>query len=126
MRHAPYEGVEVPTPHLGDDERPQLRIHTLSVSMCGTDIPFFAGGKTGPSYPLAPGARVYECIGRAMEGTPDLFGPGDRVVAVPEDEFGLAEFFVAQAPKAARMPPELQACTANSVHTAALGRYEHR
>ena len=35
--------------------------------MCGTDIPFFAGGNTGPSYPLAPGARVYEYIGGQLK-----------------------------------------------------------
>ena len=36
-----------------------------------------------------------------------MFRPGDRVVAIPEGDQGLAEFFVAQAAKAVRLPPEL-------------------
>jgi len=36
-----------------------------------------------------------------------LFQPGDQVIAIPEGDQGLAEFFVAQAIKAARLPPDL-------------------
>jgi L-iditol 2-dehydrogenase len=109
-----FEVVRVPVPHLGDDERPQLLIQTLSVSMCGSDIPFFAGGRPGLTYPLAPGAHVHECVGQVIESTSDLFAPGDLVAAVPDDDLGLAEFFMVQAAKAARLPPELSACDTSS------------
>ena len=45
--------------------------------------------------------------GQVVESTSDMFRPGDQVVAIPEGDQGLAEFFVAQASKAVRLPPEL-------------------
>lgn len=105
-----FELVQAPVPRLKDDEPPALLLQTISVSMCGSDTPFYAGGKPGLAYPLPPGAHVHECVGRVVGSTSDGFRPGDLVVAVPEADRGLAEFFVAQASKAARLPPELAAC----------------
>jgi len=75
--------------------------------MCGSDIPFFTGGKRLRTYPLAPGAPIHECTGEVVESTSGLFQPGDQVLAIPEGDQGLAEFFVAQESKAVRLPPEL-------------------
>jgi len=105
-----FELVQAPVPRLKDDEPPALLLQTLSVSMCGSDTPFYAGGKPGLAYPLPPGAHVHECVGRVVGSTSDDFRPGDLVVAVPEADRGLAEFFVAQAGRAARLPSELSAC----------------
>jgi threonine dehydrogenase-like Zn-dependent dehydrogenase len=77
------------------------------VSMCGSDIPFFTGSKRHRAYPLPVGAPIHECVGRVAESTSSLFQPGDRVVAIPEGDQGLAEYFVAQAAKAAELPTDL-------------------
>ena len=42
-----------------------------------------------------------------MESTSSLFQPGDHVVAIPEGDQGLSEFFVAQAAKAVKLPADL-------------------
>ncbi len=75
--------------------------------MCGSDIPFFTGNKRHKSYPLPVAAPIHECVGKVIESTSSLFQPGDRVIAIPESDQGLSEFFVAQAAKAARLPADL-------------------
>jgi len=75
--------------------------------MCGSDIPFFTGSKRYKNYPLNPGAPIHECCGQVVESASSRFQPGDWVVAIPEGDQGLAEFFIAQAAKAVRLPPEL-------------------
>ena len=102
-----FVSVELPIPHLSPGSPERLVVRTTSVSMCGSDIPFFTGGKRWRSYPLAPGAPMHECVGQVVESTSDRFRAGDQVVAIPEGDQGLAEFFVAQAAKAVRVPPDL-------------------
>jgi threonine dehydrogenase-like Zn-dependent dehydrogenase len=77
------------------------------VSMCGSDIPFFTGSKRHKSYPLPIGTPIHECVGQVVESSSSLFKPSDRVIAIPEGDQGLSEFFVAQAAKAARLPDDL-------------------
>ena len=57
--------------------------------------------------PLPVGAPIHECVGQVVESTSSLFQPGDQVIAIPEGDQGLAEFFVAQAAKAAKLPTDL-------------------
>jgi len=76
------------------------------VSMCGSDIPFFTGGKRHKSYPLPVAAPIHESVGQVVESTSSLFKPGDRVVSIPENDLGLSEFFVAQAAKAVKLPSD--------------------
>jgi len=99
--------AQVPIPHLTSGSPDRLLIQTRWASMCGSDIPFFTGNKRFKPYPLAPGAPIHECVGQVVESTSDLFRPGDQVVAIPEGDRGLAEFFVAQAAKAVRLPSGL-------------------
>ena len=75
--------------------------------MCGSDIPFFNGSKRFQQYPLPYGAHVHECVGQVVETRSDLFQTGDWVVAIPENDQGLAEVFVAQASKGSRLPGDL-------------------
>jgi threonine dehydrogenase-like Zn-dependent dehydrogenase len=74
--------------------------------MCGSDIPFFTGSKRHKSYPLPVGAPIHECFGKVIESTSDLFKPGDQVVAIPESDQGLSEFFMARATKAIKIPAD--------------------
>ncbi len=107
VRPRTFSPVELPAPRLTAGSPERIVVRTGWVSMCGSDIAFFTGSKRLKSYPLAPGAPMHECVGQVVESTSDLFRPGDQVVAIPEGDQGLAEFFVAQATKAVRLPPEL-------------------
>ena len=106
VRPRSFVWVELPIPHLTAGSPQRIVVRTASVSMCGSDIPFFTGSKRWRSYPLTPGAPIHECVGQVVESTSDMFRPGDQVVAIPEGDQGLAEFFVALETKAVRLPPE--------------------
>ncbi len=99
--------VQVPVPHLPSGSPERILVRTAWVSMCGSDIPFFTGSKRSNLYPLAPGAHVHECVGQVVESNSGLFKPGERVVCMPESDQGLAEFIIAKAEKATKLPPEL-------------------
>ncbi len=94
-------------PDLQDAGLDRILVQPEWVSMCGSDIPFFTGSKRHRSYPLPTAAPIHECVGHVVESTSDLFQPGDRVIAIPESDRGLAEFFVAQAAKATKLPADL-------------------
>jgi L-iditol 2-dehydrogenase len=98
--------VDVATPELGSAEG-RLVVKTGSVSICGSDIPSFAGSKQPPALPLPPGAPIHECAGTVVQTTSSQFSPGDLVVAIPDDNRGLAEYFTAVESRAVRLPAEL-------------------
>lgn len=100
--------LEIPTPELGTMQVDQLLIRTTWVSMCGSDIPKFTGSKRVLRYPLEPGAPIHECVGEVVESTSDDFAAGDMVIAKPENDQGLAEFFTAQSREAVRLPGTLR------------------
>ena len=102
-----FKLVQVPIPDLEKSGPNHILVQPEWVSLCGSDIPFFTGGKRFRSYPLAPGAPVHECVGQIIKSTSALFHPGDRVVAIPEGDLGLAEFFVAHSAKAVKLPDGL-------------------
>jgi len=105
-----FAKIEIPRPELNAGESSQILVRSAWFSMCGSDIPFFSGGKRFKkhprfeNYPLAWGMPIHECVGQVIESTSARFGPGDWVVAIPESDQGLAEFFVAQAFKAVQLP----------------------
>jgi len=99
--------VQTTIPHLTPDKIDQIVVRTGWVSMCGSDIPFFTGNKRFKTYPLALGAPIHECSGQVIESTSPVFQTGEHVVAIPDGDQGLAEFFVAQASKAVRLSAEL-------------------
>ncbi len=103
-----FESVEIPIPQLEASPSGQILVHTAWLSMCGSDIPFFNGSKRHQSYPLAWGAHIHECVGEVVESSSDRFKVGDWVVAIPENDQGLAEFFVAKAFKAVLLPDDLE------------------
>lgn len=76
--------------------------------MCGSDIPKFTGSKRFLQYPMEPGAPIHECVGVVVGSTSERFAAGERVVAKPENDLGLAEFFIAKANKAVRLPAEVE------------------
>jgi threonine dehydrogenase-like Zn-dependent dehydrogenase len=102
-----FKTVQVSVPHLTANTPGQIVVQTAWVSMCGSDIPFFTGSKRFKSYPLAAGCPIHECLGRVVESSSSIFQVGDSVIAIPEGDQGLAQFFLAQDQKAVRLPAEL-------------------
>jgi L-iditol 2-dehydrogenase len=107
LRPRSFTPVEIPVPQLSQGNECVL-VKTVWASMCGSDIPFFTGNKRFRSYPLAPGAPIHECVGDVVESSSPQFRPGDRVIAVPDGDLGLAEFFLAQASKTAAVTPDIE------------------
>jgi L-iditol 2-dehydrogenase len=107
LRPRSFELIEIPIPRLpqGND---YVQVKTEWVSMCGSDIPFFTGNKRFRPYPLAPGAPIHECVGEIVESSSAQFRPGDRVIAVPDGDQGLAEYFLAQASKTVALTPDIE------------------
>jgi L-iditol 2-dehydrogenase len=99
--------LKTPIPRLTSEQVDQIVVRTNWVSMCGSDIPIFTGNKRYKTYPLPVGAPIHECYGQVIESTSPLFHTGEHVVAIPNGDQGLAEFFVAQAAKAVRLPAKL-------------------
>jgi threonine dehydrogenase-like Zn-dependent dehydrogenase len=99
--------IQIPAPQLpaaGDD---RILVRTAYGLVCGSDIAFFAGNKPNRSYPMLPGAPVHECVGEVVESASERFQPGDLVVAIPDENKGLAELFLAQASRSATLNPDL-------------------
>ncbi len=94
-----FDRVDIPVPQLPAGEDSRILVRTEWVSMCGSDIPFFTGNKRFRPYPLDPGAPIHECVGEIVESASNQFHKGDKVLAIPEGDRGLAEFFLAQASK---------------------------
>jgi L-iditol 2-dehydrogenase len=103
-----FKPVQVPVPDLDMTGADTLLVRTEWISLCGSDIPFFTGSKPSKSYPLPVGTPVHECVGEVIKSTSRHFQPGERVVVLPEGDQGLAEFFVARANKAVKLPEDLK------------------
>lgn len=102
-----FTNIRVPIPQLSSGNPDQILIRTRWLSLCGSDIPFFTGSQRIKHYPLAPGAPIHECVGQVVESWSTQFKPGDWVIAIPENNQALAEYFVAQVVKAVRLPHDL-------------------
>jgi len=99
-----FQTVEIARPQTGDD---QILVRLEKVVLCGSDIPKFSGMWRGLHYPLPPGMPIHECVGAVVDSRSPRFQVGDRVVAVPRGDQGLAEYYVADASKAVRIPEPL-------------------
>jgi L-iditol 2-dehydrogenase len=99
-----FQTVEIARPEIGDD---QILVRLEKVVLCGSDIPKFTGMWRGLHYPLPPGMPIHECVGAVVDSRSPRFQVGDRVVAVPRGDQGLAEYYVSDAIKAASIPEPL-------------------
>ncbi len=107
VRPRVFDRVEVPAPRPAPEGSGAILVRTAWVSMCGSDMPFFTGKKRSRSYPLAVGAPIHECVGEVVESSSAVFRPGDRVLSIPDENQGLAEYFVAQESKTVKLPPDI-------------------
>jgi threonine dehydrogenase-like Zn-dependent dehydrogenase len=99
-----FRTVEIARPEIGSD---QILVRLEKAVLCGSDIPKFTGMWRGLQYPLPPGMPIHECVGVVMESRTPRFQVGDRVVAVPFGDRGLAEYYVADSIKAIGIPDPL-------------------
>jgi threonine dehydrogenase-like Zn-dependent dehydrogenase len=99
-----FEVREAPEPEIAGAGWIKVR-HEASV-VCGSDIAYWRGDKPFQDFPLEPGRPIHECCGEVIESTSGMFSPGDRVVAMPHADRGLAERFVCEENDAVRVPRE--------------------
>jgi L-iditol 2-dehydrogenase len=99
-----FRAVDIARPETGGD---QILVRLEEAVLCGSDIPKFTGMWRGLQYPLPPGMPIHECVGVVVESHSPRFQAGDRVVAVPKGDQGLAEYYVADAIKAIVIPEPL-------------------
>ncbi|MBN1570853.1 MAG: zinc-binding dehydrogenase [Acidobacteria bacterium] len=97
---------DVPVPQLPPEGNGCIIVRTDSGLLCGSDIPFFTGNKRSSSYPLASGAPIHECVGEVIQSASRDFHPGDKVLAIPECNQGMAEYFLAQTSRAVHLNPD--------------------
>jgi L-iditol 2-dehydrogenase len=103
-----FSVVQVPTPNLDNNGPGHILVRTGWVSLCGSDIPFFTGGKPFLPYPLQWGVPIHECMGQVVQSTSMSFQPGNWVVAIPEGDRGLAEYFAARDDKTVLLDKDLE------------------
>jgi L-iditol 2-dehydrogenase len=99
-----FQTVEIARPEIGSG---QILVRLEKVVLCASDIPKFTGLWRGLQYPLPPGMPIHECVGDVVESHSLRFQVGDRVVAVPLGDQGLAEYYVADGFKAIGIPEPL-------------------
>jgi L-iditol 2-dehydrogenase len=100
-----FDRIEIPVPQLPSEGNDFVLIRTQWVSLCGSDIPFFTGNKRFRPYPLPPGAPIHECVGEVIESASKFFRPGERVLAIPDVDKGLAEYSLALVSKTIPLNP---------------------
>ena len=99
-----FQAVEIARPEISDD---QILVRLEKAVLCGSDIPKFTGMWRGLQYPLPPGMPIHECVCGVADSRSPRFRGGDRVVAIPKGDQGLAEYYVADAIKAVCIPEPL-------------------
>jgi threonine dehydrogenase-like Zn-dependent dehydrogenase len=99
--------VEVPEPTLDHAPPGQLLLEVELGCLCGSDSPFFTAQK--PEFPCRIGQSLHELVGRVVATTGDRFQPGQRVLCVPVEHFGLWERFVVSQERAIEIDPRVTA-----------------
>jgi L-iditol 2-dehydrogenase len=102
-----FKLIAAPPPRLDVGGPERMVVKTRWVSLCGSDISFFNGNKRYVDYPLPVGAPIHESVGEVIESQSKLFQPGDMVLAIPECDQGLAEYYITQSTKAVLLPSVL-------------------
>jgi threonine dehydrogenase-like Zn-dependent dehydrogenase len=105
-----FRDIETARPEASNN---QILVRLEKAVLCGSDIPKFTGRWRGLQYPLPPGMPIHECVGVVVDSHSPRFRVGDRVVAIPRRDQGLAEYYVADAVKAVCIPEPLTGSDTN-------------
>jgi threonine dehydrogenase-like Zn-dependent dehydrogenase len=90
------EMIELPVPEI---EEGQILVKLEAGAICGSDIPFYLMDPTHPSIagaqpPLPPFYSLHELVGYVAKSRCSRFKEGDRVLSLPFEHRGMAEYFV--------------------------------
>lgn len=91
------EIVDVPIPSLDDLSGESVLVRLHAGVLCASDFPRFLGGAFNVTFPRPVGDSLHECIGEVVESRSGRFRSGDRVLAIPPDQRGMSEYFLAAA-----------------------------
>jgi threonine dehydrogenase-like Zn-dependent dehydrogenase len=100
--------IDVPEPTLDDAAEGakgagEIIFQPELACLCGSDLPFFDGEY--PEYAPQIGQSLHEMIGRVIQTSGTRFRPGDRVLCVPVNHFGLMERFRVSQERAIPLDP---------------------
>lgn len=92
------EMIEVPVPEPGEG---QIVVALEAGAICGSDLPYFLMEPSHPSVagapvPLPPLYSLHELVGHVARSRCARFREGDRVLALPYEQRGLAEYFLSE------------------------------
>lgn len=95
--------IDVPEPALSGAGQVKVKLEYMSV--CGSDIYLeYDADLPEEHYPLAPGKPVHECAGVVVESRDPDYAEGQRVIVIPNEAAGAAEFVVQTADRLIRLP----------------------
>ena len=95
--------IEVPEPALTESGQVKVKLEYMSV--CGSDIYLeYDADLPEEHYPLAPGKPVHECAGIVVESRDSNFIEGQRVIVIPDEAAGAAEYVVQKADRLITLP----------------------
>ncbi len=96
--------VDAPLPRLDQLEGDAVLVRLEAGVLCASDFPRFLGGAFNVSFPRPVGDSLHEIIGTVVESNAPRLVPGDRVLAIPPDQRGLSQFFLAAADMVVPLP----------------------
>ncbi len=82
---------DIPIPEIGKN---QALVSLKYGMLCGSDYPQYADEWIGFSPPLPPGMPLHECVGQITESRIPNLLPNTWVLAMPENDCGLSEYFL--------------------------------
>lgn len=98
------EIIEVGVPSLSGVDGEPLLVELQAGVLCASDFPRFRGGAFNVTFPRPVGDSLHEIIGRVVESRSPRFQPGDHVLAIPPDQRGLSQYFIADAAMTVPLP----------------------
>lgn len=100
------EFVDAPRPDLAALAGEPILVELHAGVLCASDFPRYLGGAFNVTFPRPLGDSLHECIGRVIESRSPRFKPGDLTLAIPPDQRGLGEWFLADASMAVPLPTD--------------------
>lgn len=95
-------------------EPDQALVRFEAAAICGSDMPKWTGAEWS-DYPTAPGFPLHECVGEVVASNSPGLVPGNLVLAMPLNDFGLQEYFLTNSSQALSvdtdLPPSVIALT---------------
>lgn len=114
--------VQLTKPKAAQLKEGQLLVKLEASTICGSDMPKWNGSEWS-AYPAEPGLPLHECVGTVVISKSPDFQQGDRVLAMPIEDHGLQEFFVAEDSNSMRVDKSLSLTAATLIQPLATALY---